>query len=190
MPKQITTYEDDELGLSPGWDEGLDQNIREMRRHAKITERENREMSKRLELLERKDTFAAVGIPRDKRGEVFAQVYNGPADAESVQTYWEELFGPLDEEQEPAGTTGSTSEAPSGTPAGSASTAAERRIARAGAAGTTTGQSGMWTSETSSGRCAASPLRRSSRCSERRRNRASSARTKSRGFTSPKTTDS
>lgn len=142
MPKQITTYEDDELGLSPGWDEGLDQNIREMRRHAKITERENREMSKRLELLERKDTFAAVGIPRDKRGEVFAQVYNGPADAESVQTYWEELFGPLDEEQEPAGTTGSTSEAPSGTPAGSASTAAERRIARAGAAGTTTGQSG------------------------------------------------
>lgn len=96
MPKTVTIYDDAELGLNPGWDEGLDPNISEMRRHAKITERENRELKERLTTLERKDTFAAVGIPRDVRGEAFAKVYEGdPADAEAVRSAYEALWGEI-----------------------------------------------------------------------------------------------
>ncbi len=122
-----TAYDDDELGLHPGWDEHLDPNIRKEIRAAKVTERENADLRDRLASLERERLLTRAGIPADKRGEAFAKLYEGDAsDPEQVKSEFESLFGPV-----------ATGESDEGDPA-----AGDRRVAAAGAAGSSEGTPG------------------------------------------------
>ena len=127
VPKTETTYTDDELGLAEGWDEQLDPNIKEMRRHAKVTERENKDLRAQLALRTRLDSFQAAGVPNDAKGKAFAKLYEGSDDPAEVQASYEELFGPT--------------QAATGESAG-ASTDADQRIAAATGAGTSQGTPG------------------------------------------------
>ena len=127
MPKTVTTYTDEELGLAEGWDEQLDPNIKEMRRHAKVTERENRELKAQLAERTRIDSFASAGVKNDARGQAFARLYEGDGSPEDVKERYEELFGPIE-------VAGGNSAA--------ASTSADQRIADATNAGSSQGTPG------------------------------------------------
>lgn len=120
-------YSDEELGLSPGWDNELDPNIRRELRQSRITRREADELKRENEVLKRERTLARAGIPSDKRGELFARTYEGPVDdPAAVKAAYEDLFG----QSAPAGETG--------TPA-----TGDQRIADAGAAGASEGSPGV-----------------------------------------------
>ena len=125
-----TAYEDSELDLHPGWDEGLDPNIRKEIRQARVTVKENEALKDQVATYERERTLAEAGIPRDKRGLAFAQLYDGPLEAEPAKKAYEELFGPITPD---AGTAGGT---------GDPNLTAEQRIAAANAAGTSEGSPG------------------------------------------------
>jgi len=127
VPRTETIYEDDELGLSPGWDEQLDPNIRRELRESRITRLQLKEANDELAVFRRTQALATAGIPQDKRGQAFAQVYNGSDDPAEVRQEFEGLFGPLD-----AGTGGDAG----------AGTDAEGRIAAAGSAGASLGTPG------------------------------------------------
>lgn len=114
-------YSDDELGLSPGWDNDLDPNIRRELRQARVNRREAESLKAEVETLRRERVLSRAGIPSDRRGELFARTYEGSLeDPEAVKSAYEDLFGPI----------GAGAGAPQGDPA-----AVDRRIAEAGAAG-------------------------------------------------------
>ena len=120
-------YDDDELGLHPGWDEGLDPNIRKELRQARVIQRENADLKGKVETYERERVLTRAGIPSDKRGELFARTYEGALDdPEAVKAAYEELFG-------------SAGAAPAGDPDPAAG---DRRVAAAGAAGDSQGTPG------------------------------------------------
>ncbi len=122
MPRTETIYEDDELGLQPGWDEHLDPNIRRELRQSRIVARERDAERTAREAAERELTLYRAGIPGDARGQAFAKVYDGDStNPDAIKAAYEELFGPV--------------QAGSGAPAGAASTAADQRIADAAGAG-------------------------------------------------------
>lgn len=117
-------YDDDELGLEPGWDEGLDPNIRRELKQARVARKELDEARTQLATYEKERVLSRAGIPQDKRGDLFARTYEGPTDDPgAVKAAWEELFGPVGE--------------PAGDPA-----AGDKRIADAAAAGTSQGTPG------------------------------------------------
>jgi hypothetical protein len=131
MPELV--YSDAELGLSPGWDENLDPNIRRELRSARQTAKHNEELSAELATYKRKDVLSRAGIPQDNRGDAFAKLYEGPVDdAEKVKAAYEELFGKVE-----APAAGGTEPLP-----GEDSAATARRIAEANANGTNAGASG------------------------------------------------
>ena len=124
------TYDDDELGLSPGWDEGLDPNIRRELKQARVDRKERDDLKVKVDAYERERTLARAGIPQDKRGELFARTYEGDLnDPAAVKAAYTELFGEVTP-GEPAG-------AAEGDPA-----AGDRRVAQATAAGESLGVSG------------------------------------------------
>lgn len=125
MPKTETIYTDDELGLSQGWDDQLDPNIRRELRQARIDRHELAELRAEVGGLRRVQSLASAGVPNDKRGEAFARIYDGSEDATEIRSAYEELFGQI--------------EAPSGN---EADTDAERRIVDATNAGTSQGGPG------------------------------------------------
>lgn len=128
------TYTDAELGLSPGWDEHLDPNIRRELRDARILAAKLTAAEADLATERRARVLMQAGIPADKRGEAFAQLYKDSTDDPSkVKAAFEELFGPVS--TEPAG-------APAGEP--DPNLTAEQRIAAAASGGTGTqgGQTG------------------------------------------------
>ena len=125
-----TAYDDDELGLSPGWDEHLDPNIRKDIRQARVVARENADLKAQLATFERERLLARAGIPSDRRGEVFAREYDGPVDdPEKIKAAYVELFGPLAAPGEGEGNEPDPA-------------AGDRRIAEAAAAGTSQGTPG------------------------------------------------
>lgn len=127
-------YTDDELGLRPGWDEGLDPNIRRELREARKVSKQNEEMASRIANLEREQSFARAGIPAGPRAELFAQHYKGAVeDSTAVKAAYEELFGPV---------TTSPSDAGASTDA-TTDTSGDRRVADATAAGTSEGTPGV-----------------------------------------------
>jgi hypothetical protein len=133
VPKTVTTYDDAELGLSPGWAEHLDPNIREELKQGRINRLEAAAALARAEAAERELTLYRAGIPAgDKRGQVFAEYYKGSGDPAEIKAEFEELFGPLDGGavggDAGAGGTGSQG-------AGTTGAAADKRIATAGAGG-------------------------------------------------------
>lgn len=131
MPKTVTTYDDAELGLSPGWDEHLDPNIRGELKQGRINRLEAAAALQRAEAAERELTLYRAGIPAgDKRGQVFAETYKGSQDPAEIKASFEELFGPLE-----AGAGGDAGAGGTGTPGAGDAAAAERRIATAGAGG-------------------------------------------------------
>lgn len=134
MPKNVTTYEDDELGLQTGWDEHLDPNIRKEIRKGRINAVEATQATERAEAAERELTLYRAGIPAgDKRGQVFAETYKGSQDPAEIKASFEELFGPLD-----AGAGGDAGVGGAGSQgAGTNGAAADKRIATAGAGGGT-----------------------------------------------------
>ena len=127
MPKTETIYSDDELGLSPGWDEQLDPNIRKELREGRIVRSQLKAATEELGVFHRTQALATAGIPQDKRGQVFASTYNGSDDPTEVRAAWDELFGPLPVET--GGTAGAELDA-------------EGRIAAAGSAGANQGTPG------------------------------------------------
>ena len=130
MPKTVTTYDDAELGLAPGWAEHLDPNIREELKQGRINRLEAKAALDRAEAAERELNLYRAGIPAgDKRGQVFAETYKGSNDPAEVKAAFEELFGPLDAAGGDAGAGGAGSQG-----AGDAA-AADKRIAAAGAGG-------------------------------------------------------
>jgi len=128
VPRTETIYEDEELGLSPGWDEQLDPNIRRELKDSRIARLQLKEAQAELAVFRRNSALATVGIPQDKRGQAFAKVYDGSDDPAEVTQAWEALFGPLD--------------AGSGDEGSTASLTAEERIAAAGSAGANQGTPG------------------------------------------------
>lgn len=100
MPELV--YSDDELGLQPGWDNGLDPNIRQDLRSGKLARRQLKKAQKEVETLKRERAFTQAGIPADERGTAFAKVYEGDsADPAVVKAAFEGLFGPIGQIQEP-----------------------------------------------------------------------------------------
>ena len=127
MPKTETTYSDEELGLSPGWDEQLDSNIRRELRDGRIVRTQLREAEQELNGYRRTAGLATAGIPQDEKGQAFAKIYEGSDDPAEIRERYEKLFGPL--AQKPEGTAG-------------AELSAEQRIAAAGSAGASQGTPG------------------------------------------------
>ena len=127
MPKTETTYSDEELGLSPGWDEQLDPNIRRELKQARIDRFQLRELEREVTGYRRTAGFATAGIPQDDKGQAFSKIYEGSEDPAEVREAYEKLFGPL--------------QAPTGGTAG-AELDAETRIAAAGSAGASQGVPG------------------------------------------------
>ena len=122
-----TAYDDDELGLAPGWDEGLDSNIRRELRQSRVLQQEHQKLQNEVTGYRRERLFLRAGIPQDRRGDLFTRTYEGDLeDADTVRAAYEELFGPL------------KTSPPSADP----STAGDRRIADANAAGDQEGTPG------------------------------------------------
>lgn len=124
-------YEDDELGLRPGWDvdpdtgQRMPPHIREALRKSVVRQKENEDLKAELEGFKKSQALQRAGVPNDARGDVFAKTYDGPSDPDSVRVAFELLFGKVDE---PA----------NGSTAGSASAtgdAAARRVLEAGSTG-------------------------------------------------------
>lgn len=119
MPETVTTYTDEELNLSPGWDKDPDSGhdlspaIRRELRQARILRVERDAAVKRAEESERLIGFAGAGVPQDERGKFFAKAYEGPSDAVAVKAAWDALF-------------------PTGSGGTDADTSAAQRIADAG----------------------------------------------------------
>ncbi len=128
MPKTETIYTDDELGLSPGWDEQLDPNIRRELKQARIDRYELKELKAEVLGFRRLSGFATAGIPQDAKGVAFAKVYEGSEDPAEMRLGYEALFGPLPGEV-PGGEAGAELDA-------------EGRIAAAGNAGVNLGTPG------------------------------------------------
>lgn len=121
MPTTRVEYSDDELGLTPGWDTGLDPNIRAELRRGRETAAQLRDTQAENAVLKRERAFTQAGIPADAKGTAFAKLYEGDADDPSaVKAQYEALFGPV---ADPG--------APAGDPA-----AGDRRVASATSAGT------------------------------------------------------
>lgn len=132
-----TAYTDEELGLTPGWDEHLDPNIRKEIRAARQTSKELEAAQAKIATYERERVLSRAGIPQDKKGDAFAQLYTGDtSDPAVVKAAYEELFGPLNDATGTAGGTG-TPDPNDPDPA-----ATQRRIAEANAAGTGAGTAG------------------------------------------------
>ena len=127
MPKTEVTYTDEELGLSEGWDEQLDPNIRRELKQARIDRVELKAATAELNTYRRVASFATAGVPQDAKGKAFAKVYEGSDDPTEVKTAYEELFGPI---------------TASGSTDASSDTSAEQRIANATSAGTSQGTPG------------------------------------------------
>src|ERR1017187_2862519 len=96
MPRTETTYSDEELGLSPGWDEQLDPNIRRELREGRIVRSELRAATEELGAFRRTQALATAGIPQDAKGLAFAKVYAGSDDPTEARTEYEKLFGRLE----------------------------------------------------------------------------------------------
>lgn len=126
-----TAYDDDELGLVPGWDEHLDPNLRKEIRKARITEREADELRSANDRLEAENLIYRSGIPAGTKADVVARTFEGDRkDATAVKAYYEELFGPVEGgDPQGAGTVGDPA-------------AADQRIANATGAGSSTGTPG------------------------------------------------
>ena len=138
MPKTVTTYDDAELGLVPGWDEHLDPNIRKELRQSRVNQLEKVAAEDRATAAERELTLYRAGIPAgDKRGQVFAETYKGSQDPAEIKASFEELFGPLEAAGGDAGAGGTGSQ---GT--GTSTASADQRIAHAGAGGGAQGAPG------------------------------------------------
>jgi hypothetical protein len=90
-------YTDEELDLPQGWDEGLDSNIRRIRREAAIARVESRALKAELDTLKRESVLFKAGVPADAKGELFAKAYEGPLDADSVRSAYEAVFGAPDQ---------------------------------------------------------------------------------------------
>ena len=129
MPE--TTYTDADLGLSPGWDEQLDPNIRRELREGRQVRLELTQAKEALATRDRADAFRRAGVPDDERGQFFAEAYKGDTTPEAVKAAFDKLFTPVEAPAE--GTPGSTVPVP---------TTADQRIADAAAAGTSTGTPG------------------------------------------------
>lgn len=127
MPKTETTYSDEELGLSPGWDEQLDPNIRKELREGRIIRSRLRDAETELNGFRRTQGLATAGIPQDEKGQAFAKIYDGSDDPAEVRAAYEKLFGQLT--AAPGGTAGAELDA-------------EGRIAAAGSAGASQGVPG------------------------------------------------
>ena len=128
-------YDDDELGLKPGWDsdpdsgQRLSPTIREQLRKSLVREQRATELEAENSLLKKAETFRRAGVPSDARGDVFAKTYDGPQDPDSVRVAFEALFGKADESA-------------NGSAAGNTSAggdAAANRVVQAGATGAGTG---------------------------------------------------
>ena len=85
MPKTETTYSDEELGLSPGWDEQLDPNIRRELKQARIDRFQLRELEREVTGYRRTAGFATAGIPQDEKGQAFSKIYEGSEDPAEVR---------------------------------------------------------------------------------------------------------
>jgi hypothetical protein len=127
MPKTEVTYTDEELGLSEGWDEQLDTNIRRELKQARIDRLELKSANAELSTYRRVASFSTAGVPSDVKGQAFAKVYEGSDDPAEVKAAYEALFGPITE----AGNDDAKSD-----------TAADKRIADATSAGTSQGLPG------------------------------------------------
>lgn len=99
MPRSVTVYTDDELGLAEGWDKNptdgsqLDPNIRAEIRQNRILNRELGEAREQAQAAERQLVLYKAGIPNDKRGDLFVKSYEGELTPEAVKGAFEELFG-------------------------------------------------------------------------------------------------
>ena len=92
LPELVFT--DAELGLSPGWDEHLDPNIRRELREARILATRLKEAEAKIAEQERRDAFRRAGIPDDKRGDAFSRVATSdPSHPDALKAEYEELFG-------------------------------------------------------------------------------------------------
>lgn len=124
-------YDDDELGLRPGWDtdpdsgQRLSPTIREQLRKSLVRTKENAELKAELDTIKKTQSFQRAGVPNDARGDVFAKTYDGPTDPDSVRVAFEALFGKVEE-------SGNGSAAGTGAANGDA---AARRVLEAGATG-------------------------------------------------------
>jgi hypothetical protein len=99
MPRVV--YDDDELGLNPGWDADpstgvpLSDGVRNAIREAAVTRFENRQLRQQLEQVEKVQSFRDAGVPSGPIGDMFAKTYDGPTDAASVKAAWDSLgFAP------------------------------------------------------------------------------------------------
>ena len=97
MPRTVTQYDDDELGLKADWDKDIESpDLRRDVREGRIAKRELERERQARGAAEAELTMYRAGIPNDEKGQAFVKVYEGDrTDPQAIKEGYERLFGEL-----------------------------------------------------------------------------------------------